>query len=126
MPSNEDFKWGPVLAELERSFAARGLHDHLSRLACFREGYERQVRKLGGMARPPWTTEMIAELAAVFRLPPFADYYVPSPRDGRCPHCRALLAGRDAWTVRAVIGERSIHACRSCGGRWLVIKDAAK
>ncbi|HEX5661209.1 MAG TPA: hypothetical protein VFX59_28655 [Polyangiales bacterium] len=120
-PSQEDFRWGPLLAELERNLAGRGLRAHLAALAAFRSGYERQVRKLGGMARPPWTTEMIVELAAVFRLAPFEDYYVLAPRDGRCPHCRAPLAGRDAWVVRAVLSERAIHACRTCGGRWLVI-----
>jgi hypothetical protein len=122
MPPNEDFSWGPVLAALERALQTRGLRDHLAQLATFSAGYEKQRRRLGGMARPPWTTEMIVELAAVFQLAPFADFYVPAPRDGRCPHCRAMLAGRDAWTVRAVVGERAIHACRTCGGRWLVIK----
>lgn len=121
MGAHEDFRWGPLLAELERSLAARDLRGHLAGLAVFRSGYDRQSRRLGGMARPPWTSEMIVELAAVFQLAPFTDYYTVAPRDGRCPHCRAMLAGRDAWVVRAVLAERAIHACRTCGGRWLVI-----
>jgi hypothetical protein len=62
---HEDFRWSPVLAALERSLAARDLRDHLARLSEFRAGYERQWRRLGGMARPPGTTEMLVELAAV-------------------------------------------------------------
>lgn len=120
----EDFRWGPVLVALERELRSRDLRDHLKLLEHFRGGYERQRRRLGGMPRPPWTTEIIVELAAVFRLEPFTAYYPDAPRDGRCPHCRALLAGRDAFTVRATLAERALHACRKCGGRWLVLPRA--
>jgi hypothetical protein len=117
----DDFQWAPVLTALERELQARNLRDHLKLLEHFKRGYERQVRRLGGMPRPPWTTEIIVELAAVFRLEPFTGYYPDAPADGRCPHCRAMLAGRDAFRVRATLADRSLHACRRCGGRWLVL-----
>ena len=86
--------------------------------------YAQRQRKLSGMARPPWTTEILVELAACFQLPPFADYYAVVPRDNRCPHCRADLSSRDVATVRGVFPDRTLHACKHCNGRWLVLKES--
>jgi hypothetical protein len=117
-----DFQWGPLIQELDRVLRERDMRDHLKLLAHFRAGYERQVRKLSGMSRPPWTTAMIVELAAIFQLPPFQEYYAVAPRDGRCPHCRADLSGKEVATVRAALPDRTLHSCKHCRGRWLVLK----
>jgi hypothetical protein len=120
-----DFTWGPVIAELERAFRVRGMRNHLGLLQQFRTGYERQARKLSGMARPPWTTESLVELAACFQIAPFAEMYPVLPGDRRCPQCRADLSAREVATVRAVFADRTLHSCKHCGGRWLVLKAAA-
>jgi len=122
--SVSDFQWATVIAELEREFAKRELRDHLRSLARLKAGYERQVVRLGGMPRPPWTTERIVELASVFQVAPFADRYPVAARDGLCPHCRANLRPRDGIAIRAVIGERTLLECKRCDGRWLVFESS--
>lgn len=122
---SDDFQWGPLIAELERELGKRKLERPLARLAEFKAGYERQSRKLSGMARPPWTTEMLIELAAMFQLHPVANYYPVLPRDNRCPHCRADLSGREIATIRAALSDRALHGCKYCSGRWLVLKPQA-
>jgi hypothetical protein len=120
---SDDFRWATLIADLEREFAKRNMRDHLALLARFKDGYERQSRRLAGMPRPPWTTEMLVELAAIFQLPPFQEFYPVVPRDKRCPHCRADLSSREVQTIRAVLSDRSLHGCKHCGGRWLVLKE---
>ena len=59
---SDDFRWAPLIAELERELRKRNMREHLARLAEFSVGYERQSRRLMGLARPPWTMEMLVEL----------------------------------------------------------------
>jgi hypothetical protein len=119
---SDDFRWATLIVELEREFAKRNMRDHLALLARFKDGYDRQSRRLAGMPRPPWTTEMLVELAAIFQLAPFHEFYPVVPRDNRCPHCRADLSSREVQTIRAVLADRQLHGCKHCGGRWLVLK----
>jgi len=121
-PVSDDFRWAAVIAELERVFRTRNMRDHLELLLRFKERYDRQSRKLSGMSRPPWTTESLVELAAVFQVEPFTDMYPVAPQDRRCPHCRADLSPREVATVRAVFSDRTLHSCKHCTGRWLVLK----
>lgn len=114
-----------MIAELELELRKRNMREQLARLADFSVGYERQSRRLMGLALPPWTTEMLVELAAMFQLPPVASYYPVLPRDNRCPHCRADLSGREVATIRAAISDRTLHGCKHCSGRWLVLRPPA-
>jgi hypothetical protein len=122
---SDDFRWAPLIAALERELRKRSLDKHLARLAEFSRTYERESRRLMGMSRPPWTTEMLVELAAIFQLRPVADYYPVLPRDNHCPHCRADLSGREVATIRAALSDRALHGCKHCSGRWLVLKPQA-
>jgi uncharacterized protein with PIN domain len=69
----------------------------------------------------PWTSETLLEPAAAYQVAPFADRYPIAPNDGRCPHCRAEIAGKSAAPVCGVFADRALHACRKCGGRFLRI-----
>ncbi|MDB4984927.1 MAG: hypothetical protein JWN04_105 [Myxococcaceae bacterium] len=122
MAKGDDFTWADVIAELERAFAERKMRGHLELLAKFKARYDVQRRRLSGMSRPPWTTENLVGLAASFQIAPFADLYPVAPRDNRCPFCRADLSAREVATVRAVYPDRTLHACKHCHGRWLVLK----
>jgi hypothetical protein len=119
----DDFAWGPLIEALERELRARDMTEHLALLAPFRARYARESRRLQGLARPPWTTETLVELAACFQIAPFDDYYPVAAHSRACPHCQADLSGREVATTRAVLPGRRLHSCKHCHGRWLVLEE---
>lgn len=115
----DDFRWRPVLARLSREFEARNMRAFMTSLERFRAGYEAQLKRLASMRFPPWTSETVLELAARFQVPPFQEFYLIAPKDGRCPHCRVDLS-KEGPVTEAVMADRTLLACRACGKRWLV------
>lgn len=123
---SDGFKWAPVIAALARVFGQHGMGTHAEKLARFRAGYEAQTRRLQPMGRErPWTSEELVELvelASVFHVPPFERRYPAVPDDKRCPFCRVDLAGRNAAPVAGVFADRTLHECRQCSKRWVLMK----
>lgn len=115
----DDFSLSPLLGQLAQIFRERGLTSQLARLEAFAAGYRKQHERIARMRDKPYTSETIMELAAVYQLAPFANRYPLAPNDGRCPHCRAEIAGRSAAPVAHVYGDRNVHSRRACKGRFV-------
>lgn len=118
-----EFRWAPVLADLARAFAERGMRAHAEKLAAFKARYEAQQRKLEPLgSRRPWTTEDLVRHAAALQIAPFAGIIPIVPDDKRCPFCRAETTGRNAAPVVELYADRTMHECRRCSRRWLHLK----
>jgi hypothetical protein len=104
----DDFSLAPLLGQLAQIFRERGLTSQLARLEAFAAGYRKQSDRIARMRDAPYTSETIIELAAIYQMEPFADRYPLAPNDGRCPHCRAEIAGeaqRPSLTSTAIVAS---------------------
>lgn len=117
--ASDSFSLGPVIVELERIFREKNMQGHATKLAKFKAGYRAQLEKIATMRDKPWMSETVLELAAVYQVQPFAERYPLAPDDGRCPFCRADVAGRDAAPVVAMFADRTLYECRKSSRRFV-------
>lgn len=102
-------------------FRERSMRRHSEKLARFKAGYQAQRQKLAGARDKPWTSETILEVASVYQIPPLENRYPLAPKDGRCPHCRAEIAGRESAPVCGMYADRTVYECRKCTRRFVRI-----